>query len=224
MKSEVKCTRAGKCAIPATAILIRIRLKMKKSRIGFLAILIACSMSGRIDLATAQTGLDRGDSELTLQQCAQMDDDRRRYACYDSILRPQPTEQPSATRQDPDGTIISSGSILNGSRLPRNEPARHPLPSTAQSTGLPASAFGLPEPRDRNGGRESIDVSVTAVSADAYGHLTFTTADGQVWRQTDSRPGSSRSVPYIATIREGTFGSYFLKPDDGRSLRVRRLR
>lgn len=100
----------------------------------------------------------------------------------------------------------------------------------AQRQESPASSaeieqFGLSLSQRDPQPLESIDVSVVSVDTDAYGKLIFTTASGQVWRQTDRANPRYRQIPFDAEIRKGAMGSFFIKARPGRvAVRVKRSR
>ena len=55
--------------------------------------------------------------------------------------------------------------------------------------------------------------------------MVFTTEDGQVWRQSDSKRVFPRSEQFQATIKKGMMGSFFLQIDGiRRNIRVKRIR
>jgi len=69
------------------------------------------------------------------------------------------------------------------------------------------------------------EVTVTVVKAETRldGRLRFTTSDGQVWVQTDSTDARVRGDgPWEATIKAGMIGSYMIKLDGARAVKVRR--
>ena len=81
--------------------------------------------------------------------------------------------------------------------------------------------FGLKEKESRES--VSITVTVNGIRKNLTDHFIYTTTDGQVWVQIDTRRPRYDEVPFIAEIRTASLGSFFLKPkSDGFSVRVRR--
>ena len=70
---------------------------------------------------------------------------------------------------------------------------------------------------------QTIRVTVTSVRKNLRNKLIFETEDGQVWQQTDQRTVRYEDTPFVADIRPGSMGSFFLKPESSSiSVRIRR--
>ncbi|MDX1404516.1 MAG: hypothetical protein R3192_08260 [Woeseiaceae bacterium] len=97
--------------------------------------------------------------------------------------------------------------------------------SVNATTHREAERFGLREPAPDTQTPESIKVLIVAIDTDAFGKQTFSTEDGQIWKQTERNAPRYRDLPFEAEIRKGAMGSYFMKPlSSSRSIRVRRSR
>lgn len=70
---------------------------------------------------------------------------------------------------------------------------------------------------------DKITTTIVRVQKDANGLRYFQTSDGQVWKQ--SNPGSFNSkAPFEVELKSGMMGSFFLVNEDGRSIRVKRVK
>jgi hypothetical protein len=70
--------------------------------------------------------------------------------------------------------------------------------------------------RTREDGPKPVAIQIVSVSYDARERGTFRTADGQIWRETetlDRRPRLSASKQYAARIERGVVGGYRMYVD-----------
>src|SRR5690606_815218 len=100
--------------------------------------------------------------------------------------------------------------------------AREPAPARSVTIDAPPRA---PAPAAADA-EQSVRVTVVDVRTDRSTNATFVTEDGQIWRQIDGRRATQLpDTPFVAEIRPGTLGSFFLRPiDQRRAMRVRRAR
>jgi hypothetical protein len=135
-------------------------------------------------------------------ECAAMDDDAARLACYDSHNPPH----------------------KNIARAPAstNPPAAAaPIPKSG-------SDFGLAEKRQRTyadapkAGPDELTAHVASVSRKLTGELLLKLDNGQSWVQAQRKSGVFIKAGERVTIARGTFGSYLLSSDSGATMRVRR--
>lgn len=127
---------------------------------------------------------ERGWSEVG--RCAAISNQRARHDCLDDVLRKAGllTRQAEATERRRQFGL-------------EGEPAATPAPAAAP-TPTPR-----PEPVDR------LEAAIATIVKGADGKIVLTTADGAVWRQTDSD-----SIPRLPTageivrIRKASFGSF----------------
>lgn len=147
----------------------------------------------------------------SMQACALLDIDQRRYACYDRVMGIESRPGNGTSQENSSATM---------------QPAPAAFGPAVTFGGVPKpqkrEQFGLPEPRPELEGQEFIRVVVAEVHSNPYGKLIFTMRGGQVWEQTDQRTARAPNAPYNATIREASFGGYFLRANEGHSIRVRR--
>lgn len=92
-----------------------------------------------------------------------------------------------------------------------------PAPSAAEA------AFGLPPKVDPVvADIDEVSSRIEAVRRLPAGHLVLRLANGQVWRENEpSRVRVESGVD--ASVRRGVIGNYWLTPESGRALRVRRV-
>jgi hypothetical protein len=147
----------------------------------------------------------------SLADCRAVTDPAARLACYDALP----------------GAALPASPAAAGSTPPSTPPA--PAPATAPD---PESLFGLDAtataatlgavvavtPPDR------LTATVTAVERTTDGKLLLTLANGQAWRQVDSRAAAVAAGATVQ-IRRAAFGSYLLSAGDrSQGVRVRRIR
>jgi hypothetical protein len=148
--------------------------------------------------------------EAMLTGCALIDDDGQRHSCYDQVLRPDKltdrTELPgTAENSDKPETV-------------------QPSPATAKGVEVKPVAveeFGLKQKQPRE--VVKMTVTVKGIRKNLTDRFVYTTTDGQVWVQNDTRRVRYDEVPFVAEIRSAALGSYYLKPkSSGVSVKVRR--
>ena len=107
-----------------------------------------------------------------------------------------------------------------------------------QAVEAEKQAFGLRTPDAATAARASVGVApptpkpienvmlkLTAANKRPDGKYRFTMEDGQVWEQIDSDSVSSvKKFPASAEIKTAMMGSFMLKIDGGRGIRVRRVK
>ncbi|MCI4645857.1 MAG: hypothetical protein MRY64_13840, partial [Hyphomonadaceae bacterium] len=86
---------------------------------------------------------------------------------------------------------------------------------------LPSIAMPRLGGESEDGQIDEITYAITDVDRDAYGKVIVTLENGQVWRQTDS--GRTPRNPEAALIKRAALGSYMMKLDGSRAIRVRRV-
>ena len=72
---------------------------------------------------------------------------------------------------------------------------------------------------------ENVQLKLMSAVKRADGRYRFTMEDGQVWEQVEtSMVGGVNRLPAPAEIKSAAFGSFMMKIDDGRAIRVRRVK
>ena len=168
--------------------------------VSYLVPLVAIVFNHASEAAAQNEDLTR-----SLRECANIEDSALRHACYDEVLRPalsgvqRPSDDDSANR---DANTL------------------HPTDTSETDDGIAGGSwFGLSRPDEE----DQISVIISSVRTDLYGKFIFTTERGQVWEQSDRVRTASFDPPFRAIIRKGSFGGYFILPDDGNAaMRVRR--
>ncbi len=165
-----------------------------------------------------------------LKNCASIDDDGQRLSCYDQVVRSDKLTE--STDLPPTTNVVTSSQVnaeeveVEATPSQVQGEVRETTSSKAQADVVKAEPiavdeFGLKEKESRES--VSITVTVNGIRKNLTDHFIYTTTDGQVWVQIDSRRPRYDEVPFIAEIRTASLGSFFLKPkSDGFSVRVRR--
>lgn len=149
-----------------------------------------------------------------LAACRALADPATRLACYDAL--PGTAPQSPATPA-PVATDATTGTP------PPPAPATVPDPESlfgldATTTAATLGAVVAVTPPD------SLAATVTAVERTPDGKLLLTLANGQAWRQVDSRTAAVNTGASVR-IRRAAFGSYLLSAGDrSQGIRVRRIR
>jgi hypothetical protein len=145
-----------------------------------------------------------------LATCRALAEPAARLACYDAL--PATASQPAdATASAPPATV------------PRPVTATAPTPESlfgldAATTAATLGAVVAVTPPD------SLTTTVTTVERTGDGKLLLTLANGQAWRQVDSRTAAVTAGATVR-IRRAAFGSYLLSAGDrSQGVRVRRIR
>jgi len=153
------------------------------------------------------------------QQCAAIDDEHERLACYDGIFR-TPARSPSmppavAPVAAPAETSAAVGTTADA----------------AVGVG-PQADFGLTEaakrardPEKANGTMsDSITNTVASVSRRPAGELLVTLENGQVWTQLTPDQRANLAVGDTVTIKKAALGSHLLVTESRYATRVRRVK
>jgi hypothetical protein len=163
--------------------------------------------------------------------CAAIDDDTARLACYDRHNPPHKINKYTTSAQ-PNAAVARAQAL----------PTEHPQPTRAQSTQehstgtsdsstartVPADAeFGLSEQqrrkREPRPASQMLVAHVSSISMRADGQRLLRLDNGQSWLQLDRRGGADIRQGDRVSITQGMLGSYLLRSDSGVSARVQRL-
>jgi hypothetical protein len=181
---------------------------MKRSAARFTAVVASSALvvigTTMLHAAWAQSGFG---PVPTLEDCAALQSDAERLACFDRVLRSGQAGAPAPDRQGEESPPARPPSGAD-------ESAAAPAPRAA-----PAPAR-QPAPTADDGERQ---VVVVEMRMRTPSQAVFTLDNGDVWMQTDSGPVQHLTpVPFAARLQPGSLGSYFLAPDSGgRRIRVR---
>ena len=154
--------------------------------------------------------------ETLLRGCTSIEDDGQRLSCYDQILVPD-----KLTERTEPSVKADSGDKSEAVLLPQSQAEVAETKEVAEAKPVADEEFGLKQKQPR----ESVNITptVNGIRKNLAGHFVYTTTDGQVWVQIDSRKPRYDEVPFVAEIRTASLGSFFLKPKTyGFSVRVRR--
>lgn len=173
--------------------------------------------------------------------CAQIQAPAERLACYDRAFPPAPAAAAAAPAAAAQAAPAAPAAQAPAAAAPaetahiateRSEPrGAHgaaaqapPAPAAPAAPGAPATALAAPAPAQAEAPDSGIVPIVIVDVRDTPGRhaKVFTADNGSVWVQTDGAALNAPSTPYNAEIKKGVAGSYFLVPDKGRAVRVRR--
>lgn len=183
-----------------------------------LCLSIACAACLAPGNSTAQTDAE---TLADLRACRSVERDRARLACFDGVF--------AAAEGVDDSSRTSQADTGDASRAPVQQVAasREPAEAQASSASPPQErierqvASADPPPPQEDAARRI--VTIVDLNADRPGGARFLTDTGRVLIQT-SGGGNRRdypSVPFEATLEEGTLGSQFLDYGGRRRIRVR---
>ncbi len=104
----------------------------------------------------------------------------------------------------------------------RLEPRPEPDPEPSVRT-TPAERFGLGP--QRAGEPDTLSATILRATRGPLGKVLFVLDNGHSWKQVDDRRlPASDLAEQAAVISRGAMGSYWLKPEEGPRVRVRRVR
>lgn len=127
--------------------------------------------------------------------CTNIADATQRLACFDAVAV----------------ELKQADEAAFGTTSPKPSPLTAPV-ETAQATKAVA------EP-------DRVSLAVSALTEGADGKLRLTMENGQVWRQVDTtRLRNLGQGPWTAEIKKAALGSFMLTLNDGRPVRVERVK
>ncbi len=170
-------------------------------------------------------------------QCAGVQDDGARLACYDSIFRVPAVRQPGAAVGQPAASGGAAPATVTAAPATVTAAPATVTAAPATVTAAPVASrtpeedFGLSEaakqarsPKDeKSSPPDSITRTVTKVVRRPTGEFVVTLDDGQVWTQIDAYPAVKLESGQVVTIKKGTLGSFLLVTPRRVSTRVKRV-
>lgn len=150
-------------------------------------------------------------STQAVYDCAVIEADAERLACYDSAVG-----RLKAAEESGEVTTISRAEVETVQR----EAFGFSLPSLPR-LAMPRLGSGA----DKSAAVTEITSAVNSIRSSKINGLTITLENGQVWRQTDGKrvTYSKRKGVDEAVIRQAAFGSFMMKLDGGVAFRVKRV-
>jgi len=178
------------------------------------------SIAGLSVVAMTSSVLAADPDVAAILNCKALQDDAARLACYDQLNSPA-GEKPSPTRSAP----VASPPPAPVETTPAVPPVTEKT-KTVRESAAPVL--------DDDIGRENMGADVTdrllvrgrvvACSASRSGKLTFTFANGQVWRQKDNKKVRWRDCNFDVGIRKDFFGYIMKRDDDDKAVRIARVK
>lgn len=173
-------------------------------------------------LVLAAAGTQAGAEVIAACRNAHGDDPPAHIACLEDGLR----ARDAAVAPGP-APPIATPSVTTSPVVPPPMASPAEVAVDAQPPG-----FGVEQVRARqpvgDASPEKAAVRIASVAYNARGRGTFTMADGQVWRETETTPERHRLPPdreYAARIEPGRFGGYRMYVDGVRWMyKVERLK
>jgi len=185
----------------------------------------------------ALAAADEENSASAFAECAALQDDAERLACFDKVaFRPQPTpvlSEPAEIRQPeaaaptaeaarPDAPKAEPTTQSIDATLP-DEPTVAPALSPVEEFGMNATVAAQSGNSGRPEKLTEISATVTHVRKRAYGELVVTLENGQVWTEKESEYGFRIKQGDTITIRQGRLGGYRMIGRGNRSSQVVRV-
>jgi hypothetical protein len=170
----------------------------------------------------ATTALAQGSPD-PMEACSQLGDASARLACFDREIQRRHAAG-TGTRSP---VIAAPAPAPAPAPVPANTPARVVSQKPADDTiGLDGKQLSLK--RREEGIAPAASTLIVAGLAQLQprpGHQYFFALDnGQVWESTDNQGQLLLGPHETVTIRSGMLGAFFLKTQEGNSIRVHRLR
>jgi hypothetical protein len=168
-----------------------------------------------------------------MEQCWQLKDDSARLACFDHEMRRRHAAGTPAAAPTAPASMAGPASTAVAAATPAPAPAPVPAPAAIarpnpadDTVGLSGKELSL---RQKAEGTAPAPIApiVAALSRlrPQPGHLYyFELANGQLWESTDSLSDLFLKPNETVTIRPGVLGAFFLKTEEGNSIRVHRVR
>jgi hypothetical protein len=165
------------------------------------------------------------------QRCAALPTPAERIVCYDRLFPPEHPDTPAPPAQAPPAAAANTpGQPSPAQRASEPSPAAA-VPSRAVSAppDAPVASAGTDASQPWTRGifdkpqQVHLKTSIKAIYRRDNQPMAFLLANEQIWLQ-----DSDRQLPFrvgdVVTIKNGTFGGYFLTAEGGTKTRVRRIK
>jgi len=172
-----------------------------------------------------------------LAACTALKDEKARLQCYDEQMArvKEGDAQPNAAAPASSATppVEPEAPTATQTSAPEASPAA-PAAAAKTPAAQPSDEFGFdPKTIRRKRAAENPDgqaeptelvARVKSVSKRAYGEYRIELDNGQVWVETLRTGGLAPKEGEEVTIKRGALGSYYLTPQTGLALRVKRIK
>ena len=156
-----------------------------------------------------------------MEQCFSVSDSTARLACFDKEMR----RRHAAASVPAPPALASAPASASASRTAAT---LTPAPSKAadDTIGLDGRQLILKRKAENipTAAPQPMVVMLTRLTQRPGHQYYFELDNGQVWESTDTQPDLFLAPHETVTIRSGVMGAFFLKTQEGNSIRVHRLR
>ncbi len=172
----------------------------------------ALLMTSTTSLLHAQTppAMNAEQGWSAVGRCASVSSERARHDCLDDVLRRAGLLTPQAEAADKRQQFGLGGEAARPPVASAPAVAPKPAPAAPAKQPAPAAATALASPPDTKPATvDRLEVTIATIAKGSDGKVVFTTADGAVWKQTDSDTIPRLPVAGdIVKIRKASLGSY----------------
>jgi hypothetical protein len=167
-----------------------------------------------------------------LLECARIESISKRVDCLDALGRelaaaeaePDIAEVAPAAPETDVAPVAAASATLEAVVAPENAttaaPAASAVTETRSEESFGGDRFAIPEER----GMEQLKTKVTACNKNSYGRYSFTLENGQTWRHVDSQRLTFKECEFPVTISKESLGYKMHIDQNGRWIRVKRIR
>ncbi len=157
-----------------------------------------------------------GQAADTPAQCAHLTTAAERIVCYDKLFPPSPGSQSAAEAQAPVVSTSPNSSPASAASQPPPAPIASTETDDQAGEGWSLGLFDRAPPY-------VAESSIKAIYRRENQPMAFLLANEQIWLQDSQRQLPIREGDAV-TIKNGTFGGYFLTTEGGTKTRVRRVK
>ena len=164
-------------------------------------------------IAASGSAFAQGSTLDKVYACTGITKAEDRLACFDGAVAGFKQAQAAG-----DVKVVTREQIAQGEKQAFGLRETAAVEAAQASAGtLPAQAAPAPI--------ANVQVKIAGAAKRADGKYRFTLEDGQVWEQIDSDSvGSMKKLPLSAEIKTAFLGSFLMKIENGKTIRVRRVK
>jgi hypothetical protein len=157
-------------------------------------------------------------SKPSLEYCASIEDPAERFACYEAMAGRWHADTTKAGGTAP--AVVEPGAAGAEAVVPASPAAAPNVPAVETKQNAEAT-FGM-EDKQKKARPDKLKVKWTWKKKDARGKWIIALENGQVWRQTDTRPFIFENPEHWVIVSRGFAGGFFLgEPESHVRIRVK---